>query len=147
MDESAGADMRRARPRRQDMQRRVLAAASLSYVVVILDTSIVNVALERIAGALATDIAGLQWVVNAYILSFASLLLTGGTLADRFGARSIYLAGLAVFTLASAWCGLAGDLSALVAARVLQGCGAALLLPALLSLIKQAFPEIGRAHV
>ncbi|WP_298215694.1 hypothetical protein [Acidocella sp.] len=65
------------------LQRRVLAATSISYIVVILDTSIVNVALERIAGALSTDIAGLQWVVNAYTLSFASLLLTGGTLGDR----------------------------------------------------------------
>ncbi|AMO96565.1 major Facilitator Superfamily protein [Collimonas fungivorans] len=143
MDESAGAGMRWTRPRRQDMQRRVLAAVSLSYVVVILDTSIVNVALERIAGALATDIASLQWVVNTYILSLASLLLAGGTLADRFGARNIYLAGLAVFTLASAWCGLAGDLGTLIVARVLQGGGAALLLPASLSLIKQAFPEAG----
>jgi DHA2 family methylenomycin A resistance protein-like MFS transporter len=142
MDESATAGVRWTSSRKQD--GRVLAAASLSYVVVILDTSIVNVALERIAGALATDIAGLQWVVNAYILSLASLLLTGGTLADRFGARNIYLAGLAVFTLASAWCGLAGGLGTLVAARVLQGGGAALLLPASLALIKQAFPDAGK---
>jgi MFS family permease len=65
------------------MQRRVLAATSVSYVVVLLDTSIVNVALDRISVSLATDIGGLQWVMNAYTLAFASLLLTGGTLGAR----------------------------------------------------------------
>ena len=96
------------------LQRRVLAAT----VVVILDTSIVNIALERIADAFTTEIAGLQWVVNAYTLAFASLLLTGGTLGDRLGARRIYLAGLAVFTLASALCGTANSLPVLTAARI-----------------------------
>ncbi|SFI30258.1 MFS transporter, DHA2 family, methylenomycin A resistance protein [Collimonas sp. OK307] len=143
MDESAEAGMCWVASDKQRLQRRVLAATSLSYAVVILDTSIVNVALERISGALATDIAGLQWVVNAYILSFASLLLTGGTLADRYGARNVYLAGLAVFTLASAWCGVADELGVLIMARVLQGCGAALLLPASLTLIKHVFPDAG----
>jgi DHA2 family methylenomycin A resistance protein-like MFS transporter len=104
-----------------DGARRVLAATSISYIVVVLDTSIVNVALDRIAGALATDIAGLQWVVNAYTLTFASLLLTGGTLGDRWGARNVYLIGLAGFTLASALCGIAPSLGVLTAARVLQG--------------------------
>jgi len=141
MEKSADAGTLWIAPGHALMQRRVLAATSLSYVLVILDTSIVNVALERIGAALSTDIAGLQWVVNAYILSFASLLLSGGALADRLGARKIYLAGLTIFTLASACCGWANDLSVLIVARVLQGCGAALLLPASLTLIKQAFPE------
>src|SRR6218665_1118357 len=69
------------------LQQRVLAATSISYIVVILDTSIVNVALERISNALHTHISGLQWVVNAYTLAFACLLLSGGTLGDRWGAR------------------------------------------------------------
>jgi len=112
------------------LQRRVLAATSVSYIVVILDTSIVNVALERIAHSLATDIAGLQWIVNAYTLTFASLLLTGGALGDRWGARNTYFAGLLVFTMASALCGFASDLTVLTAARVLQGVGAALLVHA-----------------
>lgn len=120
-------------------QRRVLAATCLSYVLVILDTSIVNVALERIAASLHTGIAGLQWVVSAYTLSFASLLLSGGALADRFGARRLYLAGLALFTLASLLCGVSTDWPTLVAARALQGVGAALLVPSSLALINQAF--------
>jgi DHA2 family methylenomycin A resistance protein-like MFS transporter len=123
------------------MQRRVLAATSISYIVVILDTSIVNVALERIADGLSTDIDGLQWVVNAYTLAFASLLLTGGLLGDRWGARNVYLAGLAVFTLASVFCGVAPSLYVLTAARVVQGVGAALLVPCSLTLLNQAYPD------
>ncbi|MFM0282060.1 Major Facilitator Superfamily protein [Burkholderia sp. GAS332] len=123
------------------IQRRVLAATSVSYVLVLLDTSIVNVALGRISVSLATQIAGLQWVMNAYTLAFASLLLTGGTLGDRWGARNVYLAGLLVFTLASTICGVAADLPSLIAARVLQGVGAAMLVPCSLKLINHACPE------
>lgn len=120
-------------------QRRVLAATSLSYVLVILDTSIVNVALEPIAIALNSSTTALQWVVNAYSLSFGGLLLSGGALADRFGARRLYLAGLLLFSFASLLCGMAGNEMLLVAARVLQGVGAALLVPASLALINQAY--------
>jgi DHA2 family methylenomycin A resistance protein-like MFS transporter len=123
------------------MQRRVMAATSVSYIAVLLDTSIVNVALDRISVSLATNIGGLQWVMNAYTLAFASLLLTGGTLGDRWGARNVYLAGLAVFTLASAVCGMAGDLPSLIVSRVLQGMGAAMLVPCALKLINHACPE------
>lgn len=129
------------------LQRRVLTATSISYIVVILDTSIVNVALKRIAGALSTDIAGLQWVVNAYTLAFASLLLTGGTLGDRWGPRNVYLTGLAVFTLASALCGIAPNLAILTVARAVQGIGAAMLVPCSLTLLNRAYPDPGeRAH-
>jgi DHA2 family methylenomycin A resistance protein-like MFS transporter len=121
--------------------RRVLAATSVSYFIVILDTSIVNVALERISVALSMPIAGLQWVTNAYTLVFAALLLSGGTLGDRLGARNVYLAGLALFTLASMSCGLAPNLPMLVAARAVQGIGAALLVPCSLKLISQASPS------
>ena len=123
------------------LQRRVLAATAISYVVIILDTSIVNVALETIAEAFTVGITGLQWVVNAYMLAFASLLLTGGALGDRLGARRIYLAGLATFTLASALCGAATSLPVLIAARILQGVGAAMLVPCSLSLINHAYPD------
>ena len=123
------------------MRSRVLVATSVSYVVVLLDTSIVNVALDRISTALATNIAGLQWIVNAYTLAFASLLLTGGTLGDRLGARKVYLFGLLTFTLASTVCGSAADLRSLIAARVLQGVGAAMLVPCSLKLINHACPE------
>ena len=123
------------------LQRRVLAATAISYVVVILDTSIVNVTLERIADAFTAGITGLQWVVNAYTLAFASLLLTGGALGDRLGARRIHAAGLAVFTLASTLCGAATSLPVLIAARILQGAGAAMLVPCSLSLINDAYPD------
>ncbi len=129
-------------------QRRVLAATSISYIVVILDTSIVNVALGSIADAFSTGTAGLQWVVNAYTLTFASLLLSGGALGDRLGARNVYFAGLAVFTLASAFCGAAPSLAALSAARILQGVGASMLVPCSLMLINHAYAdpaERGRA--
>lgn len=125
----------------RDLQRRVLLATSISYVVVILDTSIVNVALKSIAGSLAGGVAGLQWVVNAYTLTFASLLLFGGTLGDRMGARNVYVAGLACFTAASALCGCAPSLAVLVAARILQGVGAALLVPASMALINRVCPD------
>ncbi|WP_218172814.1 MFS transporter [Pseudomonas sp. B6002] len=120
-------------------QRQVLAATSLSYVLVILDTSIVNVALAPIAVALHSTITALQWVVGAYTLAFGGLLLVGGLLADRFGARRLYMTGLLLFTLASVLCGLADHGMTLVAARVLQGVGAALLVPASLALINQAY--------
>ncbi|WP_321937168.1 MFS transporter [Paraburkholderia sp. J8-2] len=121
-----------------EQPRRVLWATSISYVVVILDTSIVNVALERIGASLAGGVSGLQWVVNAYTLTFASLLLSGGTLGDRLGARPVYMAGLAVFTAASVLCGAAPSLALLTLGRVLQGMGAALLVPASMSLINGA---------
>lgn len=122
-------------------QRQVLIATSLSYVVVILDTSIVNVALESISKTFDSDITGLQWVINAYTLTFASLLLTGGLLGDRCGARKIYGLGLVLFAVASALCGLATDLLQLVAARVLQGAGASMLVPCSLMLINNAYPK------
>jgi DHA2 family methylenomycin A resistance protein-like MFS transporter len=122
-------------------RRRVLMATSISYLVVLLDSSIVNVALDRIADDFGSGIAGLQWVVNGYTMAFASLLLAGGTLGDRWGARTVYAGGLALFTLASVACGLAATLPALVAARGLQGAGAALLVPASLKLINQACPD------
>ncbi|WP_114810375.1 MFS transporter [Paraburkholderia kururiensis] len=120
--------------------QRVLAATSISYTVVLLDASIVNVALERIGHTLGSNVAGLQWIINAYTLSFASLLMTGGTLGDRLGARNVYLAGLAIFTLASAVCGLAPDLGTLTIARALQGIGSAMLVPCSLALINDAYP-------
>ena len=120
-------------------QRRVLLATSLSYVIVILDTSIVNLALERIGIDLAGGVSGLQWVLNAYTLTFASLLLTGGTLGDRLGARNVYIAGLALFAVASALCAGAPGLPMLIAARSLQGGGAALLVPASMTLISHTW--------
>jgi DHA2 family methylenomycin A resistance protein-like MFS transporter len=122
-------------------QRGTLAAAGLGFVIVLLDVSVVNVALDALRGHFATDVTGLQWVVNAYTLAFASLLLTTGALGDRFGAKRIFAAGFAVFTLASIGCGIADSLQLLVAARVVQGIGAALLVPNSLAMLRQAFPD------
>lgn len=121
--------------------RGTLMASALGFVVVLLDVSVVNVALDALRHRFATDVAGLQWVVNAYTLVFAALLLSSGALGDRFGARRIFLLGFAVFTVASAACGLAGSLPLLVAARSVQGLGAALLVPNSLSMLQQAFPD------
>jgi DHA2 family methylenomycin A resistance protein-like MFS transporter len=118
-----------------------LAALSLGVVVVQLDVTIVNVALDQIQGLMQGGVAGLQWVVNGYTLAFASLLLTGGALGDRFGARRLYLAGFALFTLASAACGLAPSGTVLIAARVAQGLGAALLMPCSLALLAHAYHD------
>lgn len=121
--------------------RRVLAATCVSYMLVLLDASIVNVALTDIAHTFGSRVAGLQWIVNAYTLAFASLLLTGGTLGDRLGDRTVYVAGLAVFVAASALCGIAPTLPALAVARALQGIGSAMLVPCSLALINRTFPE------
>ena len=121
--------------------RRVLAATCVSYTLVLLDASIVNVALTDIAQTFGSRAAGLQWIVNAYTLAFASLLMTGGTLGDRLGDRDVYIAGLAVFVAASALCGIAPTLPALAIARVLQGVGSAMLVPCSLALLNRAFPE------
>ncbi|NYF18731.1 DHA2 family methylenomycin A resistance protein-like MFS transporter [Xanthomonas sp. JAI131] len=121
--------------------RGTLLAAALGFVVVLLDVRVVNVALDALRQRFATDVAGLQWVINAYTLVFAALLLSSGALGDRYGARRIFLLGFAVFTLASAACGLAGSLPLLIAARLVQGLGAALLVPNSLSMLQQAFPD------
>lgn len=121
--------------------RGTLLAASLGFVVVLLDVSVVNVALDALRQEFATNIAGLQWVINAYTLVFAALLLTSGALGDRIGARRVFLLGFVVFTLASAACGLAGSLPMLVIARLVQGLGAALLVPNSLAMLQQAFPD------
>jgi DHA2 family methylenomycin A resistance protein-like MFS transporter len=116
-----------------------LLASSLGFALVLLDVSVVNVALEVLLQELSTDVAGLQWVVNAYTLVFAALLLTSGVLGDRFGARRVFLCGFWLFALASLACGLANGLVSLVAARLAQGLGAALLVPNSLSMLQQAF--------
>jgi MFS transporter, DHA2 family, methylenomycin A resistance protein len=127
-------------------QRMTLLVTSISYVLVILDTSIVNVALDNISRDLGTDVTGLQWIVTAYVIIFASLVLSGGALGDTFGARKIYMIGLVLFAMASLISGCAPSLSVLIAGRILQGVGASLLVPCALSLITHAYPDnIARA--
>jgi MFS transporter, DHA2 family, methylenomycin A resistance protein len=118
-----------------------LVATSLGFGVVQLDVSVVNVAIAPIGADFGGAVAGLQWVVNAYTVGFAALILSAGALGDRIGARRMFVAGFVLFTAASAACGLAPTLPALVAARGLQGVGAAVLVPCALSLLAHAYPE------
>jgi EmrB/QacA subfamily drug resistance transporter len=117
-----------------------LAAVSFGLFMIMLDNTVVNVALPAIQRDLGADLSELQWVVTGYALTFAALMLIGGKVADAYGRRRIFVLGIAVFTLASLWCGLAGSGEMLIAARVLQGGGAALMNPATLSIIAAAFP-------
>src|SRR5882724_8572513 len=117
-----------------------LAAVSFGLFMIMLDNTIVNVALPSIQRSLHLKISELEWVVTGYALTFGALMLTGGKLADLFGRRMIFVVGLAIFTLSSLACGLAGSASVLIAARVVQGVGAALMNPATLSIIAVTFP-------
>jgi MFS transporter, DHA2 family, methylenomycin A resistance protein len=116
----------------------VVVATSFSFVVTQLDVTIVNVALPHIASSLSVHVAGLQWVVDAYTLPFAVLMLSAGVLGDRFGSRRTYLIGLAIFGAASLGCGLAPNAATLIAARAAQGAAAALLIPSSLALLSHA---------
>ncbi|MEW2395745.1 DHA2 family efflux MFS transporter permease subunit [Streptomyces sp. NPDC046862] len=118
-----------------------LIALSLGYFLVMLDVTVVNVAVPDIRTALNTGASGLQWIVDGYSTVFAGLLLLGGTLADRLGHRRMFLAGLGVFTAASLACGLAGTSGLLIAGRLAQGAGAALLVPASLALLQSSYPD------
>ncbi len=113
----------------------IVTAASFGFVVVQLDVTIVNVALPAIGASLKAGIAELQWVVDAYALVFAVLLLSAGVIGDRLGSRRAYLAGFWIFAAASAACGLAPDALALITARAAQGLGAALLVPSSLAIL------------
>src|SRR6266851_1488509 len=117
--------------RRGHMPRRWwgLVAVGLATFMTYLDNNVTNVAIPTIQRSLHLSIAGLEWVVSSYILVFAALLLVGGRLADVYGRRRLFFAGLTIFTLASLGAGLAGSGAVLIGMRLLQGLGAALLVP------------------
>jgi MFS transporter, DHA2 family, methylenomycin A resistance protein len=117
---------------------KTIIATSLGFVLAQLDVSILNVALARIGNELATGISGLQWVIDSSAISFASLLLSAGALGDRIGARRAYVGGFGLFVLASLGCGLAPGTAVLIAARTVQGAGAALLVACSLALLTHA---------
>ena len=116
-----------------------LGAVAFALFMIMLDNTVVNVALPSIQRDLYIGISELEWTVNSYALTFAVLMLTGGKLADLLGRRKIFLSGLAIFTVSSLACGLATSGEMLIAARTVQGAGAALMLPATLSIISATF--------
>jgi EmrB/QacA subfamily drug resistance transporter len=124
--------------------RWVIASAALGSGIAFLDGTVVNVALPAIAEDLDAGVSGLQWTLDAYLVTLTALLLLGGSVGDQLGRRRAFLGGLAVFVVASAACGLAPNVGALVAARAVQGVGAAFLVPNSLSIISASFAEDDR---
>jgi EmrB/QacA subfamily drug resistance transporter len=125
----------------------VLAVTVLGSSMVFIDGTVVNVALPALQTDLNASVVDVQWVVESYALLLAALLLVGGALGDKFGRRRVFIAGVAIFALASVWCGLAPDIEQLIAARAVQGLGGALLVPGSLAIIGASFrvEERGRA--
>lgn len=117
----------------------IVATTSLAFVIAQLDVSIVNIALPQIAIAFKADISTLQWVVDAYTLAFAVLMLSAGSLSDLLGAKRIFQTGIFIFGIASVGCGLAGSAISLMGFRVLQGVGSATMIPSSLALLNQSF--------
>ena len=129
------------RVRSRSTKSLTLAAMSLGYAVVQLDITVVNTSLSSIGRSLHGGVSELQWVVTAYTIAFAALILTAGTLGDRFGAKRIFMAGFAIFTAASFACALAPSSTILIVARAVQGVGAAILVPNSLALLNHAHPD------
>src|SRR5882724_1367980 len=119
----------------------ILAVCCAAQFMVVLDVSIVNVALPKMRADLGLSADGQQWIVNAYTLTFAGFLLLGGRAADLFGRRRVFMLGLALFTVSSLLGGLAQNGASLIAARAVQGIGGAILAPATLSLITTTFTD------
>ena len=116
----------------------IIAASSFAFAVIQLDVTIVNVALSRISEDLRATVTELQWVVDAYTLGFAALLLSAGVVGDRLGSKRVFVGGLVGFAVASLACGLAPDPGFLNATRAIQGIGAALLVPSSLAILNDA---------
>src|SRR6476619_841687 len=119
----------------------VLLVLTSGFFMIMLDTTIVNVAIPAMSTALNTTLDQILWVLNAYVLVYAVLLITAGRLGDLFGQRNMFALGLAIFTIASALCGISQNAEQLILARILQGIGGALLTPQTLAIITSLFPH------
>ncbi|WP_375487238.1 MFS transporter, partial [uncultured Mycobacterium sp.] len=126
--------------------RWLIAGAVLGSGIAFLDGTVVNVALPAIGRDLRTGLAGQQWVLDAYLLTLSALLLLGGAAGDRYGRRRVFVGGLAVFTAASLGCGLSPSVGCLIGARLVQGVGAAALVPGSLALIDTGITEEDRGR-
>ena len=135
-----------AAPCAKSAQRWVLVAAILGSSMAFIDGTVVNVALPAIQRDLGATVFEAQWVVESYALLLAALLLVGGSLGDQFGRRRVFIIGVALFGAASIACAASRDVQQLIAARAVQGIGAALLVPGSLALISAAFPERERGR-
>ena len=124
----------------------ILAATILGSSMAFIDGTVVNVALPALQSALHATLADVQWVVESYALFLAALLLLGGSLGDRYGRRKVFASGVVLFSLASAWCGVAPDIWQLIVARGIQGIGGALLVPGSLALISANFSQAERGR-
>src|SRR5213596_1390961 len=126
--------------------RWVLVTTTLASSMAFIDGTVVNVALPALQTNLNASIVDVQWVIEAYSLLLSALLLVGGSLGDHYGRRRVFLIGVALFALASTWCGLAADIHQLIVARAAQGLGAALLVPGSLAIISSSFSENERGR-
>jgi len=145
-DEGVITAKKSAAPCSKIQRRWTLAATILGSSMVFIDGTVVNVALPALQTNLNATVTDVQWVVEAYALFLAALLLLGGSLGDHFGRRGIYAIGVALFALASIWCGLASNIHQLIAARAVQGVGGALLVPGSLAIISATFGEDERGQ-
>ena len=145
-DEGVIASGKAASECQKKRRRWILAATILGSSMVFIDGTVVNVALPALQRELNASATDVQWVVEAYALFLAALLLLGGSLGDLFGRRLIYAIGVAVFALASIWCGVAPNVQQLIIARAIQGVGGALLVPGSLAIISASFPEKDRGQ-
>ena len=123
----------------------VLLTMCFALAMAMLDNTVVNVAIPRIQTELGASVSAIQWIIDGYVLAFASLLLTGGIAGDRYGRKKMFLMGLAIFTAASFLCGISSSPGQLIAFRALQGVGAAFLMPGTLSILTVTFPPQERA--
>ncbi len=145
-DEGVIAAKKPSAPCTKAQRRWILAATILGSSMSFIDGTVVNVALPALQTNLKATVTDVQWVVEAYALFLAALLLLGGSLGDHFGRKRIYAIGIALFALASVWCGLAPSIHQLIVARAVQGVGGALLVPGSLAIISASFPEEERGQ-